>query len=164
MNLVETLRQETESFRTEYLDRVKAWAIAEFSRIDLLSQKRYTYEQFATPGFVKGPNSWSDYAQGKNYRKAVDARDAALRTVEKGSQAFIDKALTQAADHYFDSLVKLAARIDEKGLNPATLTVKTAHVNVNLDIVLTDGEQTVRAFTIIASGPVQRPHYRYLIK
>jgi len=35
---------------------------------------------------------------------------------------------------------------------------------VNIETTLTDGEKMVRAYTIIAEGQVQRPHYRYLIK
>jgi hypothetical protein len=35
---------------------------------------------------------------------------------------------------------------------------------VNIDMTLTDGEKTVKAFTIIAEGQIQRPHYRYLVK
>jgi hypothetical protein len=44
------------------------------------------------------------------------------------------------------------------------LVVETSHIGVNINTTLTDGEKTVRAFTIIASGEIQRPHYRYLVK
>jgi hypothetical protein len=31
-------------------------------------------------------------------------------------------------------------------------------------MTLSDGEKVVKAFTIIAEGTIQRPHYRYLVK
>ena len=69
-----------------------------------------------------------------------------------------------AEQHYENSIQKLAARIEKKGLNTENLSVLTSHVGVNINTTLTDGIKTVRAFTIIAEGPIQRPHYRYLIK
>jgi len=77
---------------------------------------------------------------------------------------FIDNMVKNAEVHYNQSIQKLAIRIEKKGLNIDKLEVKTAHVGVNIETTLTDGEKTVRAFTIVASGIVQRPHYRYLIK
>ena len=68
-----------------------------------------------------------------------------------------------AISHYEDSIAKLAARIEAKGLNVSNLKVKTSHIGVNIETVLTDGSKTVKAFTIIAEGQVQRPHYRYLV-
>ena len=44
------------------------------------------------------------------------------------------------------------------------LKVKTSHIGVNIDTILSDGEKQVREITIVASGEIQRPHYRYLIK
>ena len=61
-------------------------------------------------------------------------------------------------------LKKLAFRIEQKGLNTDNLKLSSSHVGVNFETAITDGTKTVRAFTIIASGPVQRPHYRYLVK
>ena len=62
------------------------------------------------------------------------------------------------------SIEKLAYRIEKKELDQSKLKTKTSHIGVNIETVLTDGEKTVRAWTIIASGMIQRPHYRYLVK
>lgn len=72
------------------------------------------------------------------------------------------KSLNEA--HYEQSIEKLAFRIAQKGLNQESLTVTTSHIGVNIETTLTDGIKTVRAFTIIASGEIQKPHYRYLVK
>lgn len=37
-------------------------------------------------------------------------------------------------------------------------------LGVNIETTITDGVKKVRAFTIVAEGEIQRPHYRYLIK
>lgn len=174
MNLVETLTAETQTLKAQYLDMTATWAGSEFGRFEELAATPHpTYGEFASEGWTKHKNGWDinpqgnmaiDYAQGKKYNKAVDRRYAAQQIVEKGLEAYVEKMKALATRHYEDSIIKLAARIQVKGLNEATLTVKTAHVGVNIDTVLTDGEKTVRAFTIIASGPIQKPHYRYLIK
>ena len=67
-------------------------------------------------------------------------------------------------NHYNDSILKLALRIEKKELNQDKLELTTSHVDVNISTTITDGDKTVKAWTIIASGPVQRPHYRYLVK
>jgi hypothetical protein len=81
-----------------------------------------------------------------------------------GKDKYIAKEIKKAVLHYENSIVKLAYRIEKKGLNLDKITVKTSHIGVNINTWITDGEQTVHAYTIIASGEIQRPHYRYLIK
>jgi hypothetical protein len=160
-SLVDILKAETESLRVQYLARTAEWSAHEFGRIEKAANRPYpNYADFATPNFT----GHIDYAQGKAYHKAVDARHAACKIVEAGLEAFTARNLKLAEQHYQDSIIKLAARIEKKGLDQNLLTVKTAHVGVNIETVLTDGAKTVKAFTIIASGPVQKPHYRYLIK
>jgi len=49
-------------------------------------------------------------------------------------------------------------------LNVDNLQLSTSYLDPNISTKITDGKKTVNAWTIIASGPIQRPHYRYLIK
>ena len=77
---------------------------------------------------------------------------------------YINKELKLSEIHYDNSINKLAERIKLKDLNLDNLKVETSHIGVNINTTLTDGEKTIRAFTIIAGGDVQQPHYRYLIK
>jgi hypothetical protein len=81
-----------------------------------------------------------------------------------GIDKFIDKELKKAELHYESSLLKLAYKIELKKIDIHNMSVVTGHVGVNIDMTLTDGEKTVKAFTIIAEGQIQRPHYRYLVK
>ena len=40
----------------------------------------------------------------------------------------------------------------------------STYLDPNMSTIITDGKKVVRAFTIIASGAIQKPHYRYLVK
>lgn len=162
MNLIETLTTQTQSLKIQYLEKMAEYATYEFARIEKVASAPYPiWGEMVTD---KNQYGCEGLRQRKAYRKACDARHQACNVVEKGSLAFCAKLEAMAIRHYEDSIVKLAGRIMAKGLNQAQLNVKTGHVGVNIETVLTDGIKSVRAFTIIASGPCVRPHYRYLIK
>jgi hypothetical protein len=171
--LITTLKAETETLRVQYLALTAEWAAGEFERIRKVAKRPHPeWDKFATPGFVSTQQKTrfgrtfmtQDYDQGTNYRKACDAIHKAKNVIEKGIEAWTAKWEKHANDHYEGSITKLALRIEKKGLDQNAITVKTAHVGVNIETTLTDGKQTVRAFTIIASGPIIKPHYRYLVK
>jgi hypothetical protein len=145
--LLDILKKETQSLKEQYIALTKEWAEKEF---DHLRQWARDY-QLGKFGF--------GVASKKYYRLP----NYILNRNGKVEQ-HIEKKEKEAIEHYENSIEKLAARIEKKGLDIARLKTVTAHVGVNIETVLTDGTKTVRAFTIIASGEVQRPHYRYLIK
>ena len=84
--------------------------------------------------------------------------------LDKTPENHIEKAKKFACNHYENSILKLAIRVEKYGLNVEKLVVNSSHIGVNLDCTLTDGEKTIKAFTIVASGDIQKPHYRFLIK
>ena len=146
--LIDLLKKETETLKIQYLEMTEKWAVTEFE----------TLRQFA-----------KDYQDGKlGYKGEVAKRYYRLAYYIVNSngkvEQHIEKMVKNAIEHYDFSIEKLAARIEKKGLNVETLKTSTSHIGVNIETTLTDGEKTVRAFTIIAEGAVQRPHYRYLIK
>ena len=79
-------------------------------------------------------------------------------------EKFIEKSLNNAEDHYQSSIIKLAYRIVAKGLDINNLQFTNSHVGINIDTIITDGVNQVKAQTICAWGEIQRPHYRYLVK
>jgi hypothetical protein len=146
--LIDLLKKETETLKVQYLEMTEKWAVTEFENL----------RQFA-----------KDYQDGKLvYKGEVEKRYYRLPYYIVNSngkvEQHIEKMVKNAIEHYDFSIEKLAARIEKKGLNVETLKTSTSHIGVNIETTLTDGEKTVRAFTIIAEGAVQRPHYRYLIK
>ena len=161
--LVDLLRRETESLRVQYIEKVEKWAFKAFARLQKLAASEYPkHSDYITAEMKPYTNAWRE--AHKSLAFARNARDRARRIVNAGEAAYVKGERKNAEDHYQASIIKLALRIEKKGLDKSKLTVKTAHVGVNIETTLTDGTLTVRAFTIIASGPIQRPHYRYLIK
>jgi hypothetical protein len=148
-NLVELLKSETESLKVQYLEMTREWAIKEFNHLREWAVN-YHSGKF---GFKNGENA------RKYYRLPYYIVNSNGVVGDH-----VAKMIKNATNHYESSIEKLAIRIEKKGLNQESLSIVTSHIGVNINTTLTDGIKTVRAFTIIASGEVQRPHYRYLIK
>jgi len=80
-----------------------------------------------------------------------------------GLENYIAKELKYAELHYESSIVKLADRLTKKGIT-SDFTIQNGRIGQNFEITITSGNIVTRAWTIIAEGPIQRPHYRYLVK
>ena len=100
--------------------------------------------------------------------KHIHMNGSLKRMQERGldivNEIHIEWFVDNAKKHFASSIEKLAYRLLEKGLNLDNLSFDTSHVDANISTTINDGDKSVRAWTIIASGEVQRPHYRYLIK
>lgn len=149
-SLLETLFEQTEILKVEFLQKTAEWAVEDFARIE-------KFVKTATVKQLEGETQRKFYARQKR-------ADAIGQVYEKGLELFITGKEKAALAHYEDSIRKLAARIEAKDLNKETLSIQTAKIGVNIETVFTDGVKTVRAFTIVAFGVIQKPHYRYLVK
>ena len=76
---------------------------------------------------------------------------------------YVKEEVKKYSNDFDNKLIKLASRLEGKGFN-TKIKVTSEHVGVNFNCWVTDGTNSVQAYTIIAEGPIQRPHYRYLIK
>jgi phosphopantetheinyl transferase (holo-ACP synthase) len=76
---------------------------------------------------------------------------------------FEAKEIKHANDHYENSLLRLAARLEAKGIK-GNFTAVSGRVGLNFEVVINHGDTITRAWTIIAEGPIVRAHYRYLVK
>lgn len=176
--LIDILKKETESLRIQYIEKTKEYANKKFEwaqklwlsniteRMDHFNIKweMQTKRSYAKngPEFVEVPTVIGDFNTELNLMwKNVDEAKKIFATTLK---TFIAKNVESAERHYNDSIQKLAKRIESKGLIIEKIKAVTSHVDVNIETILTDGDLTVKAWTIIAEGPIQRPHYRYLIK
>jgi len=148
--IVEILKKETKSLKTQYVEMTEKWAKKEFNRL-----------------LDSNCDGNAILVRGKYYPKnnsLKQSETAKINLLNLGKDIFLKKSVDSAKEHYENSILKLADRISKKGLNIDKLKVETSHIGVNIETTLTDGKKTVNAFTIIASGEIQRPHYRYLIK
>lgn len=147
-NLVGLLTEQTQDLKASYLQQVEVWATEQI-QINIARREKYHRSRKA------------DYRTEKEYYQ--EQKWVYSAPGYSFGPALITKSLEMAAAHYEDSIAKLAARIIKKGLNEENITVRNGSIGVNINITITDGTKTVRAFTIVASGMIQRPHYRFLV-
>lgn len=163
--LIQALRNETESIKNSYLAQISDWAIQEFENA---AKRNQIYLNLKKHYINSGLNELFGGVKEEPTKEFYNAREFYLNkgySIEKlGLDNFVKKELKAAVKHYESSILKLSAKIEKKGLNIDKLEVKSGRVGVNFETTLTDGEKIVRAFTIVASGDIQKPHYRYLIK
>lgn len=157
-NLVSILTKETQSLKEQYIQFTQEWATKEFDR---LTKWLSDYNEWVeTINFAS-----ADRSIRRDYMKKQSIiRKMPMEVYRGDAEKFVADQVENAKKHYANSVLKLAARVQKKGLNEENLKATTSHIGVNIDTTLTDGEKSVRAFTILAAGEINRPHYRYLIK
>lgn len=171
--LVKILETETQSLKNQYIEKRIAWAEKYFGTCT--ERKKWNEEKWAEFLGVKtsianaGTNMefvtfYKGFFSSRASVRFHNLRKESFKIVAGGLDNFIQKEKQKATNHYQNSILKLAERISKKGLDINNITVQTSHIGVNINTVLTDGQKIVKAFTIIAEGEIQCPHYRYLIK
>jgi len=167
-NLIEKLTEQTKNLKELYINQTKSWAERYYNRI--AERFDWTEEKWCnflglTPT-LRGsrytfPSGFYNTSASRDYSKYLtEVRN--MRGIS--AEQYIRKEVKYAEMHYTKSIVKLADRISKKGLNMEVIEIKDASVGVNINTTITDGVKTVKAYTIVAEGEIQRPHYRYLIK
>jgi hypothetical protein len=173
-NLYNTLLEQTSVLKDEFVSKTKDWADRYY---DSLLEKRSWSEsdwcdyfglepRWANPfseklKFLTFPSGFHNTSNAKRYNQIKN--DIRLIT-SKTKADYLSLEVDKAVKHYESSIKKLHDRIIKKGLDLDKINVVTGRVGVNIETTLTDGQKTVRAWTIIAEGLIQRPHYRYLVK
>lgn len=171
--LIETLKNETKDLKISYLQKVEEWSKKNFDI--MCERRRYDSEdwcrvlgvqpevknQGTSSEFIGFPKGFFNTRLSRTYDRM---KTEASRISSKGLESYVQGELKKASEHYENSIIKLADRIVKKGLDLDRITLSTSFLDPNISTTITDGSKTVKAFTIIASGEVQRPHYRYLVK
>jgi len=108
--------------------------------------------------------SYSKYPQIPSQYYNYEKQNDKWYTIKSlGLDNYIAKELKYAEMHYESSIIKLADRLTKKGIN-SEFTIESGRIGQNFEITITHDNTITRAWTIIASGAIQRPHYRYLVK
>lgn len=167
------LKVGTQILKEEYLKSTAKWSDKQFDIITENSKRTITdwcrifgiepriTNQGSGREFYSFPKGFYNTKDAKTYHNATTEIN---KVITMGREKYIAKQVAQSENHYEMSLKKLAYRIQNKNMDFLNLEIKTAKIGVNIDTVISDGVQTVKASTIIAEGPIQRPHYRYLVK
>lgn len=163
----------TQILKEEYLQRTRDWAKKSYD--SYIEKSKWNQEKWCqifgiqprvvnegTPNqFIAFPKGFYNTKESKTYSNAQNEISKIMRL---GKDKYIQKMIEQAEHHYKQSLEKLAYRIKGSEMNFLEMQVITSKIGVNIDTIISDGTNRIEASTIIASGPIQRPHYRYLIK
>lgn len=171
--LIDILKEETKTLKVQYLEMTEKWALNYYK----ICEERKKWKELdwckfygitpvmINPGshmqFLSFPRGFHSTKQARVFKRD---KDNIRQIISLGLEKYLQKEIRYAELHYENSIKKLATRIEKKGLDQSKLNVITSHIGVNINTTLTDGVKTVRAFTIVASGEIQQPHYRYLVK
>lgn len=151
------VRVETKQTLEQYIKFSEKYAADQFDRWIKVSKEDLVAKHFIPDVTTRN--------QRREIEKAFKSEnDTRLKFTKGGKEACIERARLNAISSYDAATKKLSVRISQKGLNVPNLKVKSAQMNGNLESIFTDGEKTLRSFTILAWGEVNAPHYRYLIK
>lgn len=168
-SLENILRIETADFKTMFLDMREQWAKSKFKQSE--ERKEWSvldwcnHFNISPKVLAKGTRSEFNTFPATETGKQATTMCAEVKSIcALGLAKYMAGEIKKANDHYESSLLKLAFRIEQKGLNIESMKAISGRVGVNIEITLSDNVKTVKAWTIIAEGEIQRPHYRYLIK
>lgn len=189
MNIIETivakLTTETAQFRVDFMHQIAEWSITEKQRIDslvnwyktttIVNPKRVAEKvQYTIGGITRTTTTFgrdfshmteeqkSDFLKWESMQKWMYSTGYSVSQMSQ--QDFSKKELKKAEQWFDDSIVKLATKINGKGLNLDALEMSSTYVERNLCTTITDGVKKVKAQTIFACGEINRPHFRYLVK
>jgi len=173
--LVQKLTEETQDLKISFFQKTEQWCSnyykiledrSKWNEVDwckyfglepeIHNKKHAAHLQFL--GFPKG------FYSTKNSKEYQNQRNIIRITLSNGFEKMKEKELQKAKLHYENSILKLADRLEKKGID-YNFEIVNKKLGVNFEMILKgrNGE-VVKAFTIIAEGEIQRPHYRYLIK
>lgn len=175
--LLASLTEQTKDFKAKHLDEVEEWAKAEAAHN---RERKARYKWMMTQETMD--NYKKRLAEDNNNAKTIaflkkeiengfvvtqevmnhETRWAHSTRAETDEAKMIKQCRKQAKQNFELGLVKMVDRIHKKGMIADQCVISNIKMDVNIRATVTDGNKEVNLYTIIASGPIQRPHYRYL--
>ena len=172
--LINILLKETETLKIQYINSTTEWADKYYN---LCVKRSYWKEEqwceyfgitpelhnptLPTIAFLGFPIGFYNKKESKEY---LCMKNELKSMMKLGNELYVFKEKQKAEKHYMDSIKKLAFRIQEKGMVETDIKTVSSHIGVNFNTTITDGIKTIKAFTVLAHGEINRPHYRYLVK
>jgi len=177
-SLKEQLIDATQDLKEAYINKTIEWAKKDYELakkkdkwtindwceyLDLTPRVVY---RSADNGFAF-PEGFYNTRKSREYSRMLNEIQSILRIpIEK----YIEKEVKRAEMHYEQSIEKLVLRLIRKGVDESKpFEITSQRIGVNFECMIqfhntSNEEKYVKAWTIVASGSVQRPHYRYLVK
>lgn len=171
--LVSELYKHTADLKTLYIEETKKYADRKYQhcieREDWST--RQWYDDYGLPYTLKHEGTdrefplLADKYNTKTYGFMQLHKSEVRQILEMGLEKFKAKEVKYAEQHYEDSITRLSIRLNEKGItDESKFTITSGRIDMNFECIINHEHGVTKAWTIIASGPVQRPHYRYLVK
>ena len=142
-NLIEKLNQELIEFRIEYLTQIKTWLVNDWGIKQAIINDYHA--------------NWSN-----EISKLYHALPSSVKRNEQDK--WLNNELSKAEENFNHNIIKLANRIAKKGIDIDNIKINTYNAFSNIECRISDGNKSIIAYTILAGGNIQKPHYRYLIK
>lgn len=169
--LVKILTQETQELKKAFIEKTVRYAQEKFKQAE--SRKGWTYEDYAANyGEVNSKYPISTLVNGERVVKTKELSKTAkavkaetMDVLNTGLEKLIEREVKYAEMHYEQSIKSLAVRLNKKGIKDDTkMTIQTATLGQHITTTIEHEGTITKAWTIIAEGEIQRPHYRYLVK
>ncbi len=171
--LVKELYEHTKELKGVYIWRTKQYADSKYTHCE--ERKDWTtrqwYDEYKLPYKMVREGTPSEFAsieRGYDYKvygMMQNHKSEVSSILKMGLESYKAKEVQYAEDHYRNSIERLSMKLNEKGItDESKFVITSGHIGDNFECVIHHEHGTTKAWTIIASGPIQRPHYRYLVK
>jgi hypothetical protein len=171
--LVAELYKHTAELKKLYIEETKKFADRKYEHC--LSREHWTtkqwYDEYQLPYKIlhEGtdrafPSLERDYNY-KVYSMMLNHQSEVRKILGLGLDKYKANEVKDAERHYEASIEKLSMKLNEKGIvDESEFTVTSGRIGENFECNIHHEHGLTKAWTILASGPIQRPHYRYLVK
>lgn len=169
--LVKVLKEQTADLKTKFIEKTIEFAKSKFDWAQR-TVKMTKEELVAKYGERDLKYPYSAYVDGVYTKITKDLSEGGTKALDEarlissyGLKVYTEGEVKNAEKHYEDSIENLALRLNQKGIKDDTkMEIETATIGANITTTIKHEGTITKAWTIIAEGVVQRPHYRYLIK
>lgn len=158
MTLLESVISQTEEFKTQYLKKYEEAVRREFNRINEKYEINSCFKQVQEETGVR-----NIYHSRKEYLRAQDIRDILFDFQYGRIEVRIAKEMETAKRNFHGKQKMLAERLGRKGFT-SDAQINVWFSNPNLEGSVTEQDFRANFYTIVAEGPIQRPHFRFLVK
>ncbi len=161
----------TKDFKADYIQKVKEAAARMFENYQKQNARSYQewMEIYSIAFEMKknydGSLFPSPIQMDKRFYSMRNKMLQAMEIVKGGFEKYEASEVKYAEAHFASAMEKLAYRLNQKGIvDGSNFEIKSARVGVNIEMLIYHGNEITKAWTIVAEGPIQRAHFRYLIK
>jgi hypothetical protein len=173
-NIEKVLRENTQDLLEQYLESIKVgcenylqslktkteWREVDWCKYFGLEPRKAN--EGTAMEFLTFPKNFYNSKLARKYERIKNDIYKIVRCNEYNK--FLERELENGKKHYENSIYKLVDRLNKKGINE-NFEILEKKLGINFTMTLkSDTGKLVRCWTIVAEGPIQQAHYRFLVK